>query len=260
MINHHGNVKISDLGIIRDLNDDMATACETFTGTYTFMSPERISGNKYGCPADVWSLGLTVMTVAVGKFPYEEAAEGGYWALLQALKDGDTPILNDLVPGGGDFSDEFQDFINQCLTKDPELRPTAEKLLKHPFLSEIDVDVDPGEAADGEELEGDGSDTARSELEDIACVVVDYYRHLWANQSEAEMGLTVPNFNKSKLTSLGKQLGLNVGIIKRKMSGCLKRLKADLEKHGHHTNTSRDKDDENYSSSASSNKKKPECK
>jgi len=65
LINHHGNVKISDLGIVRDLEDD-ATAAETFTGTYTFMSPERICGKKYSYNSDVWSLGLTVMTVAVG--------------------------------------------------------------------------------------------------------------------------------------------------------------------------------------------------
>jgi serine/threonine protein kinase len=76
LINHHGNVKISDLGIVRDLDDD-ATAAETFTGTYTFMSPERISGQRYSYTSDVWSLGLTVMTVALGKFPFEKESEGG---------------------------------------------------------------------------------------------------------------------------------------------------------------------------------------
>jgi len=36
LINHHGNVKISDLGIVKDLNGEN-TAAETFTGTFTYM-------------------------------------------------------------------------------------------------------------------------------------------------------------------------------------------------------------------------------
>ena len=45
LINHLGNVKISDFGIVKEMED--CTAAETFTGTFTYMSPERISGNKY---------------------------------------------------------------------------------------------------------------------------------------------------------------------------------------------------------------------
>ena len=240
LINHRGDVKISDLGLARLLEPGAGGAAETFAGTYTYMSPERIGGQRYSYASDIWGLGLTVFTVAAGRFPFEEAAEGGYWALLQALKDGKAPTLDELS-GPGVFSATFQDFIDKCLVKDPRRRPSAVELLKHPFVKDVDVTSEPADNGDNgdDEVEGEGSDTARTELEDIVGAVVDYYRALWQRQSEEDISLTVPNFNKSKLRNLGKQIGLNVGMIQRKMKGVLKRLKSDLEGMGMIVNSAR---------------------
>jgi serine/threonine protein kinase len=41
LINHLGHVKVSDFGIVREVEDSGAVA-ETFVGTFTYMSPERI--------------------------------------------------------------------------------------------------------------------------------------------------------------------------------------------------------------------------
>lgn len=38
------------------------------------MSPERIQGNDYSYSSDVWSLGLSLMTVALGKLPISTKA------------------------------------------------------------------------------------------------------------------------------------------------------------------------------------------
>ena len=224
LINHLGNVKISDFGIVKDLNDE-ATAAETFTGTFTYMSPERISGAKYGYSSDIWSLGLTVMTVALGKFPFEDAAEGGYWALLQALRDHDVMKVNDVM-GQEVFSDDFQNFLDLCLKKDPDERPSAEELLKHPFVAEVDVSA-IGATGEGE-MEGEGSETARNEMEDILSAVIQFYRKLWVSQSDADIALTVPNFNKPKLKRLGHQIGLSTNLVQRKMRSLLKVLKSEL--------------------------------
>lgn len=43
----------------------------SFVGTAVYMSPERLQGEPYGSSADVWSLGLTLLTLAIGKYPLE---------------------------------------------------------------------------------------------------------------------------------------------------------------------------------------------
>ncbi|CAN0467476.1 unnamed protein product, partial [Laminaria digitata] len=43
----------------------------SFVGTAIYMSPERLQGEPYGPAADVWSLGLTLATLAIGRYPLE---------------------------------------------------------------------------------------------------------------------------------------------------------------------------------------------
>lgn len=45
--------------------------CNTFLGTVTYMSPERINAQQYSTPADIWSLGLALIECATGKYPYD---------------------------------------------------------------------------------------------------------------------------------------------------------------------------------------------
>jgi len=36
----------------------------------TYMSPERINGDEYSFDSDMWSLGLTLVECALGRYPY----------------------------------------------------------------------------------------------------------------------------------------------------------------------------------------------
>lgn len=54
--------------------------CHTFLGTVTYMSPERINGEPYSFPADIWALGLTLLECATGRYPYD--ASGGTIQLM----------------------------------------------------------------------------------------------------------------------------------------------------------------------------------
>jgi serine/threonine protein kinase len=36
------------------------------------MSPERIKGESYYCDVDLWSLGLLLVELATGRFPYPD--------------------------------------------------------------------------------------------------------------------------------------------------------------------------------------------
>mmetsp|Transcript_15172 Transcript_15172/g.38498 ORF Transcript_15172/g.38498 Transcript_15172/m.38498 type:complete len:142 (+) Transcript_15172:430-855(+) len=111
------------------------------------MSPERISGEKYGYDSDIWSLGLSLVECALGRFPYppqNTAEESGadhegagaaapmklsFWDLLHYIVENPPPELPQT------FSPEFRDFVSLCLQKEPEKRAKVTDLLAHPFCT-----------------------------------------------------------------------------------------------------------------------------
>lgn len=125
LLNHKGEVKIADYGLLGNMENK--SLCETFVGTAVYMSPERIKAETYGAPGDIWSLGLTLITCATGKFPLDNG-QNGYWGLIRAISENEPPSLSRA------FSPELRSFVDVCLKKDPEKRWTAEKLREHPFL------------------------------------------------------------------------------------------------------------------------------
>ncbi|KAG7985684.1 hypothetical protein I3843_03G039300 [Carya illinoinensis] len=138
LVNLKGEPKITDFGISAGLENSMAM-CATFVGTVTYMSPERIRNESYSYPADIWSLGLALFECGTGEFPYS-ANEGPVNLMLQILED-PSPSPSKL-----NFSPEFCSFINACLQKDADARPTAEQLLSHPFITKYDhAEVDLAE-------------------------------------------------------------------------------------------------------------------
>ncbi|XP_015643946.1 mitogen-activated protein kinase kinase 3 isoform X4 [Oryza sativa Japonica Group] len=126
LVNLKGEAKITDFGVSAGLDNTMAM-CATFVGTVTYMSPERIRNENYSYAADIWSLGLAILECATGKFPYN-VNEGPANLMLQILDD-PSP-----TPPKDSYSSEFCSFINDCLQKDADARPSCEQLLSHPFI------------------------------------------------------------------------------------------------------------------------------
>ncbi|WJX70222.1 Mitogen-activated protein kinase kinase 3 [Trifolium repens] len=83
------------------------------------MSPERIRNESYSYPADIWSLDFALLECGTREFPYT-TNEGPVNLMLQILDD---PSLS---PSKEKFSPEFYSFVDACLLKDPDNRPTAE--------------------------------------------------------------------------------------------------------------------------------------
>nr|KYP44562.1 Mitogen-activated protein kinase kinase kinase 1 [Cajanus cajan] len=86
-----------------------------------------VGGGKtsYGLPADIWSLGCTVLEMLTAKIPYHTFE---WWEALFLIKDGEPPEVPESL------STYAQDFIWQCLEVNPDERPTAAQLLHHPFV------------------------------------------------------------------------------------------------------------------------------
>ncbi|KAJ9123771.1 hypothetical protein QFC24_003545 [Naganishia onofrii] len=67
LVNSRGAIKICDFGVSGELINSIAN---TFVGTSTYMSPERIQGGNYSVKSDVWSLGISLIELALGRFPF----------------------------------------------------------------------------------------------------------------------------------------------------------------------------------------------
>lgn len=131
LINSRGQVKICDFGVSKKLINSIA---DTFVGTSTYMSPERIQGNVYSTKGDVWSLGLMIIELVTGEFPLggHNDTPDGILDLLQRIVNEPSPKL----PSDGKyrFSREMVDFVNTCCIKDANQRSSINELLCHNFI------------------------------------------------------------------------------------------------------------------------------
>ena len=73
-------MKLTDFGISIQL-DETGQLAKSFVGTLTYMSPERMEGEKYSAKGDIWSLGLVLVEMMTGSFPYPETK--GFLEMLE---------------------------------------------------------------------------------------------------------------------------------------------------------------------------------
>lgn len=130
LVNSQGQVKLCDFGVSGELNNSIA---DTFVGTSTYMSPERIQGAAYSVKSDVWSLGITLLELAIGNFPWDEDTDDGS-RVPTNLPMGILDLLQRIVlepppklPDNGNFTNHFRVFIETCLLTEA-YRPTPKDL------------------------------------------------------------------------------------------------------------------------------------
>jgi serine/threonine protein kinase len=159
LVNSLGEIKLCDFGVSGQLIDSMANS---FVGTRSYMAPERLQGTVYSILSDIWSLGVSLVEMALGRYPIPQPPEseleeemtqppagtlpprpkGNPFAshanairmpifeLLQIICSNDPPQLSAKY-----FSDEFRQFVELCLQKEPKRRGDLKTLLNHPFCA-----------------------------------------------------------------------------------------------------------------------------
>jgi len=166
LVNSQGEIKICDFGVSGQLIDSMANS---FVGTRSYMSPERLQGSQYSVASDLWSLGLSLLEISFGMYPIPPPDTSTQVQLFgpQVLEDnlisphpktprtprspGTKPmaifelleyIVNQPAPKLPKriFSDNMRDFVERCLKKNPTERPDLSSLMQHPWLEGVEND------------------------------------------------------------------------------------------------------------------------
>lgn len=132
LLDRRGNIKLCDFGISGQLVDSIAKSSDA--GCRPYMAPERIDPQRtksgYDVRSDVWSLGITLMEVATGRFPYPKWKS--VFDQLYQVVNGRAPSLSPAYQNR--FSENFISFVDTCLIKEENRRPKYNGLLEHPFI------------------------------------------------------------------------------------------------------------------------------
>ncbi|KAJ8402598.1 hypothetical protein AAFF_G00366810 [Aldrovandia affinis] len=124
LLTEPGQVKLGDFG-----SASIVAPANSFVGTPYWMAPEVILAmdeGQYDGKVDVWSLGITCIELAERKPPLFNM---NAMSALYHIAQNESPILQ-----SNHWSDYFRNFVDSCLQKIPQDRPTSDVLLKHRFL------------------------------------------------------------------------------------------------------------------------------
>lgn len=130
LVNTKGNVKICDFGVSGNL---VASVAKTNIGCQSYMAPERISSGgtqsasaassvgTYSVQSDIWSLGLTIIECAMGRYPYPPETYDNIFSQL-SVSPNSTPLPHHSFP---------TDNSDQGYRRRRPPRPSPRRLLRH---------------------------------------------------------------------------------------------------------------------------------
>uniref|UniRef100_A0A9L0SH15 Serine/threonine-protein kinase TAO3 n=1 Tax=Equus caballus TaxID=9796 RepID=A0A9L0SH15_HORSE len=120
LLTEPGQVKLADFG-----SASMASPANSFVGTPYWMAPEVILAmdeGQYDGKVDIWSLGITCIELAERKPPLFNM---NAMSALYHIAQNDSPTLQ-----SNEWTDSFRRFVDYCLQKIPQERPTSAELLR----------------------------------------------------------------------------------------------------------------------------------
>ena len=129
LVDKDGIIKLCDFGICKTYHKNNMKHLRG--GSPYWMAPEVLNKEEYDQTIDIWALGITCIELAEHEPPYFKLSPK---EVMKQIIKCPPKGLNDKTK----WSNEFNDFISCCLNVDRFKRPSAEELLKHDFITNID--------------------------------------------------------------------------------------------------------------------------
>ena len=122
LLDKDGSCRLGDYGVSTIIKEE---GNKTYVGSLCWMAPEIALSLEYTYKIDIWSLGITAIEIANGKPPYKGLSP------VEFMEEAKSDRIPSLKEDNFKFSEEFKNFIKNCLVKDPNLRPSAKDLLEN---------------------------------------------------------------------------------------------------------------------------------
>ena len=147
LLDDNFNLKITDFGFAELIErSDGSVLHEEKLGTAGYMAPEIHLGHAYsGQSVDLFAAAIILFTVLTGRRPFHRAHPSDpIYHFLVTKPDAFWESHAAEEQGEDIYSDEFKDLFVKMLSFDPNLRPTFEDVLSHPWMlgdlpSKVDV-------------------------------------------------------------------------------------------------------------------------
>jgi hypothetical protein len=123
LLDEHYNVKLVDFDLSKRLgNSDTKTT--TVCGSLPYCAPEVFQNKPYGRAVDIWSLGICLYGMVIGRLPFEHA-------IPKTVIDG---ICHHEPEIPGDTPTMITDLLRRMLKKNQDERMTIEEVSQHPWI------------------------------------------------------------------------------------------------------------------------------